>query len=182
MRQGGPLHRAESLEAAWRRKKLAELADGGGQVIPFTRPRPAATVSKLVVPRPEPEPVIAHFPPEISDRIKARPVTYLGRRCELAGFGPDCWGGIEAHHRVGKGMGGCTDPALHVAANGLAVCAVHHAWVHHNVEQCRPLGLILLRGTDFYTWPVSFDGGNTRHWLNDDGWYVYSNPLGGDAA
>ena len=97
-----------------------------------------------------------HFPPDISGLIKLRPVTYLGRKCELEGFaGVDCWGGIEAHHRVGKGMGGCIDPALHVPANGLALCAAHHAWVHQHVEQSRPLGLILLRdGTDFYTHPV----------------------------
>jgi hypothetical protein len=179
VRTGSGPKRTETIQDAYRRKQLAKLA-AGGTVVQFGQRRPPATVTKLVVP--EPEPVIAHFPPDIMDAIRMRPVTYLGRRCELAGaYGVPCYGRIECHHRVGKGMGGCIDPALHVTANGLALCEAHHSWVHRNPLRCGPPGLLLLRGTDFYTWPVSFDDGQTRSWLSDDGRYLPTNPTG-DAA
>lgn len=188
MRPGTGPKRHKSMQQAWQEKQLAAAPDG--VVVAFQRsprePRAGrlATVTKLP-PRPdEAEEVTRHFPPGISQLIKQRPVVYLGgRRCELQGqFGVECWGWIEAHHRVGKGMGGCIDPALHVAANGLAVCQAHHSWVHRNVLKCQPLGLILLRGTNFYAAPVSFDGGRTRRWLTDAGAYKSRNPQGGDAA
>jgi hypothetical protein len=188
VRPGTGPRRKQSLRDSWQAKQLAAAPDG---VVTPLQPSPRgpragrlATVTKLP-PRPvEAEEVTRHFPPDISALIKQRPVIYLGgHHCELRDFASvECWGRIEAHHRVGKGMGGCTDPALHVAANGLAVCQAHHTWIHNNIERCRPLGLALLRGTNFYAVPVSFDGGRTRRWLTDAGAYKSRNPLGGDAA
>jgi hypothetical protein len=124
---------------------------------------------------------LGHFPDDVRAQIYARP-RLEGRTCELEDFLFSCRGRVEAHHRKAKGAGGCTDPRLHVVANGLAVCARHHAWVHNHPTECELLGLIVPGAGDFDTEPVSFDGGQTRRWLAASGLYACTKPVRSDTA
>ena len=66
-----------------------------------------------------------------------------GGWCFLRGVDPGtfdhCGGPVDAHHIAAKGRW----PELrHVLSNGVALCRMHHEWVHNHPREARALGLL----------------------------------------
>ena len=121
------------------------------------------------------------FPPEVRDEIFAR-----DGGCVLRGWADapiPCGGGLTAHHRDLVGMGGTSNPGVHVAANGVCLCWHQHDYAHLWRLWARGLGLICDHGDSFLAEPVLLDG-RTPVWLGLHGSYLYDNPSpeGNDAA
>jgi hypothetical protein len=113
------------------------------------------------------------FPPEVHDEIFAR-----DGGCILRGWGDApvlCGGGLTAHHRDLIGMGGTSDPRVHVAANGICLCWHHHDYAHLYRLWARGLGLICDHGDKFLAEPVLLDG-RAAVWLGLHGGYLYDDP------
>lgn len=118
------------------------------------------------------------FAADVRDLIVGR---FPGLRCDLAGFLlTRCQGMAQAHHRVPKGSGGSTRGILGGPANGLALCAACHQWVHDHPAAAKLLGLLLSKFTsDPAPQRLSLDGGVTWLVLDNAGGYRH---LTGGAA
>lgn len=69
----------------------------------------------------------------ISKKQRAKLRTYAKARCEVLAANPRCEfpgcteRAIETHHRKSRAQGGD-----HSVGNLIALCGVHHAWVHNH--------------------------------------------------
>lgn len=67
--------------------------------------------------------------------------------CQASAYGLSfsCSGGPEVHHRMPRGMGGTTNPAIHDLDNLVLLCQGHHQWVESNRAMAYDLGLLVRR-------------------------------------
>jgi hypothetical protein len=128
------------------------------------------------------------FPPDIKmgifDRDRGQCVLQGWEGCGWEG----CWGTLAAHHRQLVGMGGTSEPRVHVMSAGVVACEGHHVyWVHRHVLAAKVYGLIVPRangGRPVSRERITFDRGVTWWLLTDDGRRIpwAPRPGGDDAA
>jgi hypothetical protein len=68
------------------------------------------------------------------------------------------WTGGQVHHRLPRGMGGSSDPAIHSPANLLLLCPECHSWVEKNRTVAYKAGWLVKRGQDPAQVPVEIVG------------------------
>lgn len=89
-------------------------------------------------------------PPAIDGGVLRRSQQVVKSRarmaCEKCGRDTS-WEGGQVHHRLPRGVGGSSDPAIHSPANLLLLCRPCHEWVESNRTAAYDAGWLVRRGS-----------------------------------
>jgi hypothetical protein len=89
-------------------------------------------------------------------------------RCEVDGM----WcrlSDIQIHHRIGRGAGSTRRPEVNQAANGVALCPVHHEWCEMHRTEAVEKGLCISKLSGVQPCKVPVELREVRWLLDNDG-------------